>query len=491
MATPLRILLIKPNICVRKGFELQSKMCPPLGLAYLASSLIKAGFHVNILDMVAASNDHTPYKQTHIKYGMTCEQLTDYIKEYAPELIGIGGFTTQYSCMKEIISTIKSVDPQIKIVLGGIHASAMPREVMENTEADYIIQGEGESGIVALAQALQNKNFNNFKNIDGIAYRENGKVIIKPKLRFEEDLDKIPWPARELLDHEKYLTDEVAMPVITSRSCVGRCTFCMLALLTRWKWRARDPVKVVDEIEYLAMKWGYRTISIFDDACNVKPQRLIDLCREVVSRKLNVRLTFPGGLLIRYITKDVLYWIKQAGAVSLSLPVEHVNTYMRNSIIKKDLNIEKVHQVLNWCRDLKLLALVNFVIGMPGETEETIQEIINFIKENAYRIDSLSVYIATPFPGTPFYEMCIEKGYLVDPGKNDFLDFDLYSAHIDTSTMPFSKLGEYKKIIEQTFYNSREPEFPVKYIRKAIRKPNEQTMDYINNVYFSQMELSR
>ncbi|MHC4242100.1 MAG: B12-binding domain-containing radical SAM protein [Planctomycetota bacterium] len=486
MATALKILLIKPNICVRKGYELQSKKCPPLGLAYLAGSLIKAGFHVNILDMVAATDEYTPYGETHVKYGMTEQQLTGYIKENAPGLIGIGGFTTQYGCIKEIVAAIKSFDSTIKIVLGGIHATAMSQEVLGNTEADYIIQGEGESGIVVLAKALDNCEYSKIRDIDGIAYKEDGNVVVKPRLCFQNNLDAIPWPARELLDHEKYLKDEVAMPVITSRGCPGRCTFCSVHLSSGCKWRPRDPVEIADEIEDTVTRWGYKTISVFDDACNVKPQRMIELCQEIIRRSLRTRLTFPGGLIVRYITRDLLYWIKQAGAVSLSLPVEHVNTFMRNSIIKKNLNIEKVFQVLDWCRELKLLALVNFVIGMPGETEETLQEIISFVKENACRIDSLSVYIATPFPGTEFYDSAAKNGYLTEPEKDRFLDFDLYTSHLDTEMLPHTKVTDYKHIIEKTFADCRGPNFPVDYIRKAIRKPNKETESYIDDVYFSE-----
>jgi len=479
-----KILLIKPNICLRKGFDLQDKLCPPIGLAYLAGTLIEAGYEVEMLDMVATVNESWPYRETHLCYGLTNEGLIDRIRKYNPDLIGIGAFTSQYARVKEMVAAIKSFDPKIKIVLGGIHATAMPRGVLNGTKADFVIQGEGESGIVDLAEALGKDDLNKIKNIDGIAYREDGNVIVKPRLHFEYALDSIAWPARQLLEHERYTKDEVSMPVITSRSCPGRCTFCSVHILSGRKWRTRDPINIVDEIEDFVTKWGYKTVSIFDDACNIVPQRLIKICQEVINRKLKIKLTFPGGLVTRYITKDLLYWMKQAGAVSLTVPIEHANGYMRNSIIRKNLDSRKIFQVLNWCREFKLLALVNFVLGMPGETEESLQDIVTFVKENAHYIDALSVYIATPFPGTPFFNTSIEKGYLVEADKNDFLDFDTYTAHIDTPIMSRMMVAEYRKIIEQTFVATRGKHFPVGYIRKAIRKPNKETIDYINNVYF-------
>ena len=475
-----RILLIKPNVCVRRGFDLQSKKAPPIGLAYLAGSLIDAGYDTKIIDMVAESDNQWPFRDTHIAFGLNDKELIQRIKEYGPNLVGIGGFTAQYPRIKEIILAIKGFDPSIKIVLGGIHATAVPVQVMEQTEADFIIQGEGEEAIVELAKALEVGA--SVEGVDGIVYRNGYSVIAKPKLRYITDLDSLPLPAHSILRHENYLSDRVAMPVITSRSCPGRCTFCSVHLTMGKKWRKRDPVLVVDEIESL-VDLGYKTISIFDDAANVLPERLIEISKETLRRNLDVRLTFPG-LIINNITKDLLYWIKKAGAVSISLPIEHVNEYMRNTVIKKKLKMEKIDEVLSWCREVGLLVLVNFVLGMPGETEETLQEIVGFVKENARRFDSVSIYIATPYPGTKFYSDCQERGMLVGLGEGDFLDFDQYTAHIETPTMSHEVIDRYKEIIDRTFEESREDGFSSKYIRKAIRKPTKETMDYIENVYF-------
>lgn len=467
---------------------MQEKMCPPIGLAYLAGSLIKAGYETEILDMVAASEETWPYRETHIGYGLTNQGLIDRIKKYGPNLVGIGGFTSQYSRIKDIIAVIKTFNPEIKIAAGGIHATAMPRQLLEETQADFVLQGEAESAVVSLVKALERGEEEAVKFIDGVGFKEQGQVIIKPKIRFEENLDVLPWPARHLLDHEKYLKDEQAMPVITSRSCPGRCTFCSVHLTSGKMWRARDPILVADEIEDFVKRWGYKTVSIFDDACNVSSQRLIKILQEIVRRRLKIRITFPGGLITRFITKDLLYWMKQAGVVSLGLPIEHANEHIRNSVIRKNLNKEQMSQVFEWCRELEILALVNFVIGMPGETKETLEEIVAFTKENALLIDAVAVYIATPFPGSAFYNECLEKGILLDTARNDFLDFDLYSTHIETLAMPHATLEQYKKRIEQTFALARGKDFPADYIRKAIRKPDRETTDYINNVYFKSLK---
>jgi anaerobic magnesium-protoporphyrin IX monomethyl ester cyclase len=481
---PSKVLLIKPNFSIRYGFDLQSKKAPPIGLACCAATLLRAGHDVRIIDMVAESDEIRHHTETHRCFGMSDMELINRIREYDPDLVGIGGFTSQHQRIKEISAAIKRDNPNRKIVLGGINATAMPRFVLESSQADFILQGEAESTIVDFVEALESNNRDKLECIDGIGFRKGDTIIIKPKQHFIANLDSIPWPARQLLSHEKYQEDGVAMPVITSRSCPGRCTFCSVHLTQGYKWRRREPRDVCDEIEDCVARWGYKTISIFDDACNVLPERLIEICREVVKRKLDVRLTFPSGLIIRYITKDLLYWMKQAGAVSFSLPVEHANEIIRNGIIMKDLSLEKVYPVLDWCRELKILSVVNFVLGMPGETEETITDIEDFIKKNTYRMDAVSIYLATPFPGTKFYEECLRKNYLQSPEKNGFLDFDCYSPHIETETMTRERVLEHKRRIEKLFTELKGPDFPAEFIRRAIRKPDAATQDYVDNVYF-------
>ncbi len=483
-----RILLIKPNILVRNGFVLQSKMCPPIGLAYLAATLRDAGFEVEILDMVAESPKKSwPYSETHTAWGMNDYELVERIWAYGPRLIGIGGFTSQFGRIKGLVDAIKDITPATPVVLGGANASTLPKYALEKTKADYVVQGEGEATILALAKAIESNDYSSIVKIDGLGYRDRNDVVINPRKCFIEDVDSIPWPAREMLNHEQYIADGVAMPVISSRSCPCSCTFCNVHLISGHKWRPRDPIDVVDEIQYLVDMWGYRTVSIFDDAANVRPDRLVTICKEVVRRELPIRLVFPSSLIIKFLTKDLLYWMKQAGAVGLSLPIEHANDHMRNSIIRKNLSLEHVDEVMDWCRELRLLMVGNFVIGMPGETEQTLDELLDYVKTRGARLDMISVYYATPFPGTEFYQQCIDNKYLTEPGKNEFLDFDTYTMHINTGDLSIETLNHYKHAIEQALFDVYGSDFPAGYIRKIFRKPDDEGITFLNDIYFPQM----
>lgn len=482
-----KVLLIKPNILVRKGFDLHSRMSPPIGLAYIASPLLKAGVQVEIIDMVAeAPAAKTEYGETHDIYGLTNFELLGILEQKRPDLVGIGGFTSQFGCVKRIVSAVKSFSPSLPVVLGGVNATALPLYVLEQTAADYVVMGEGEKAMMELVSSLRSGDLSSLVNINGFAWKDvGGEIKVNKKTEFIADIDEIAWPARELFKHEVYIRDGVSMPVISSRSCPGRCTFCSVHQMTGYKWRGREPDDVVDEIEYLAKEWGYETVSIFDDAANVIPERLIKICREVVRRNLRVRLVFPSSLILKHVTKDLLYWMKKAGSVGLSLPIEHSDQVMRNVIMKKSLDLAHVDNVLQWCRELKLLTIGNFVIGMPGENEATLQGLETYVRKIAKRIDAVSVYAATPFPGTRFYRECLESGMLKDPEANEFLDFDTYTVHVSTPEMPIERILFYKNKIESAFREERGDDFPADYIRRVFRKPDAAGLDYLEKCYFA------
>lgn len=483
----MKILLIKPNISIRKGFNSLSRCSPPIGLAYIAAPLLKEGFEVKILDMVAESNVIHKQTDTHDYFGMTDDELLVFLIKYRPDLVGIGGFTHQHQRIRQICNAIKSKMPSMPVILGGIHATSMPRFVLETTEADYVLQGAGEDTMMQLVRALHDGDYKGITNIDGIAYRNGEQIIVKPRTHFTEKLDTILWPARELLNHQCYIDDGVAMPVITSRSCVKRCAFCCAFLSSGKKWRYRNPDDVVDEIFYLVNRWGYENVCVFDDAANIIPERLLHICRRVAEKHLNMRLVFPSSLIVEYLTRDLLYWMKKAGTVFLSVPLEHPNDYMRNQVIGKRLDMKHFFRAIEACREHKILTMMNLVIGMPGETEETIEEVKEFVRLHAHQLDALSLTTATAFPGTKFYDHCVEKGYLVNPEKNEFLDYDTYTAHIETATMSAERIEQHKNDINNLFIEMKGDQYDEKYIRTSMRKPTADSLRYLEEHYFPSM----
>lgn len=480
----LNITLIKPNISIRRGFALQNTVYPPLGLAYLAAALLQNMHDVTIIDMTAEKPDHSwDFRATHCCYGMEDHDLIKRLQELKPDVVGITGFTAQHARIVEICHALKGALPATKIVLGGCHASTMPAFLLETTKADYILGGEGENTFVQLANALESGRSKEIRGIDGIAI-PGEPPLISTKKNFEKNIDALPLPARQLFPNEVYLASGSAMPLITSRGCPNSCTFCCIHATQGHGWRPRSASCVVDEMEIVHKELGYETISIFDDAFNVRADHVVAICKEIISRKLNINLISPGGLIIRGLTKETLLWMKKAGFASVSLPFEHVSDDMRNLVIKKNLKTEKFAEVLDWCRELQLLTLVNFVIGMPGETEESMNCILEYVRRNAKRMDAVQILIATPFPGTEFYRECIDKNFLIDPAKNEFLDFDLYECLINTPTLRSETVDTYKSLIENAFLNERGDREMLLKVRRTMRKPDRESLEYVNSIYF-------
>ncbi|MBI4665268.1 MAG: B12-binding domain-containing radical SAM protein [Nitrospinae bacterium] len=479
----LRALLIKPNIVSRRGFDMLNKMTPPLGLGYIASALLAAGHEVKILDMVAEGAGRMwDYGASHTCHGLTDDDLLDVCRAFAPDVVGVTGFTTQHSRIVEIISAVKIALPGVITVLGGVHVTSIPEMVMECSGADYALLGDAEESIVGLFEAVSPGNAQALERIGGLARRVDGGIAVNPLNARGLDIGGIRPPARQLLPNEAYIRHGIPMPVITSRGCPYSCAFCCVHVSRGRSYYYRDPASVVDEIESVVRDYGYGTVSIFDDAFNVIPERVIAICKEIKNRRLGIRLVLPSSLIISRLTRETLFWLKEAGCVSVALPFEHVDEKIRNSVINKNLPSSRFEEVLEWCRDVGLLAVVNFVLGMPGETEETLRAIVDYVGKNAFRMDGVASYIATPFPGTPFYRECEEKGYLDRAAP--FLEYDLYGSVIDTPWITGRVVEKYKTEIDSAFKRAREGLFDENIVRRAIRKSDKEAMAYVNSYYF-------
>ena len=265
----LRVLLIRPNLCVRRGFSLHNSCSPPLGLAYLAASLLKQGHVVSIVDTMVGSEDMRDFMGTHICYGLSQAGLRGRIREFRPDVVGIGGFVSQFPLINQLVEMIKAYDSNLKVVLGGACPTSIPTRVLAQTRADFILQGEAESSFAQLLGYCEHGEYHHIEDIDGIAFRKDKEIVVKPKMYFEKNVSVIPAPARQLFENELYHQRNEPMPIVTSRGCPGSCAFCSAYLLAGRAWRPREAIEVTDEIEEIVRKWGYDTVSVFDDACNV------------------------------------------------------------------------------------------------------------------------------------------------------------------------------------------------------------------------------
>ncbi len=444
---PKRILLINPPTPV---FVKSKDRSIPLSLLYIGAFLKKNNHEVKLIDI---NNDFLNLEekgQLNREEYFSC-RFIDELKKFNPDFVGITClFSGRFKSAVELSERIKKFNPNISIVIGGIHPTMFPEEVLKlHTTIDYVCIGEGEKSTLELI----NFHFidkSNLKNIDGIAYRKGGEIFINPKNSFIEDLDELPFPDYDLINLKDYYFDtskwynprklpiNLPLPILTSRSCPNLCTFCSMFLVHGKRWRARSAKNVVDEIEDLYNKYSHRYFSIMDDNFSLSKTRIIEITNEIIKRGLNIQFDTPNGLSIKTLDKEVMDGLVNAGLIRLCVAPESGSEYIRNSIMKKNISTERIYEFFKLAKDYENLFIkAFFVIGYPQETHETLNETYEMIKRISGSIDQVGIFNLIPFPGTEVYKNCIENG-LIEKPKNDLCDDDTFSNYND-SDIPIIK----------------------------------------------------
>jgi magnesium-protoporphyrin IX monomethyl ester (oxidative) cyclase len=346
----MSVLLISPALL---EFEPTKDYTPPLSMLYLSSVLQHIGIDVKILDI----SIYKPWESELGSAKYSEEKIIQQVAEFEPSLIGFTCFFSgQFSLILNLSKQIKSKYKNIPIVIGGMHPTIYAKEIITNCPTiDYVVIGEGEEQIVALAQLLSKKAPDSLSSLEGIAYRNNGNVIVNPKRHFIEDLDELPCPAYDLINCEDYyhptshwhnpknLSFNMTFPIISSRSCPNRCNFCSNFLAMGSRFRAISPKKVVDEIQLLYEHYGQNHFSFMDDNITLSKRHIISICNEILRRKLNLQFETPNGVFLRSLDQEVIESMVEAGWVRGALAIESGSEFIRNKVMGKRLPQEKIY----------------------------------------------------------------------------------------------------------------------------------------------------
>jgi len=423
----MRVMLLNPPFETSKLAGIGVTF--PLGLAYLASALDKAGLDVVALD-AAIEGPREATRNGTIKYGLSPEQLKNRIDQIKPDIVGISCFfSSRFPAVLQAARIVKSIDTRIITVTGGIHPTLMPERVCACPELDFVIIGEGEESFVQLLREFDGGR--EFDSVDGLAFKRDGQVVINAKRHFIGDLDAVGSPAWDKFRLERYLDLHEERwglgrgryaPVITSRGCPYRCVFCSIHSVMGCTYRVHSPARVLNEIETLVSKYNVDEISFEDDNLTFDKDRFIQICKGIIEQKIRIRWNTPNGVHVGSLDDEALAWAKEAGCDSLNLGIESGDDHIRNHVIKKGLRRGKIYEVVSACHKLGIKPNAYFVIAMPGETDSSIDKTREYIKD--LRFDNLSLFIATPTPGTKFYDDCVAKGY-IKPAlyEDEFINF--------------------------------------------------------------------
>lgn len=284
---------------------------PPLGLAYVAASLEKAGFQVEMLDNYVLNKPIDEIKQT--------------VRRLNPEIVGITCSSATYNQCVETAKVVKEALPSCKVVVGGWHPSYVPESMLQHPEVDYVVMGEGEHTMVALATHIAKSEEDEVATIPGLAYRRKDRMVTNPQ-RFIRNLDEVPFPARHLLPMHLYdRTIEFlrAKPVDTVnvvRGCPYNCAYCETRKLWGQTCRAFSPTRVVAELEHMISNYGTKGVHFVGDNFTIRKKETAEICELLKKQKLD--LEWVCDTRVDLVSRDLLRTMKAAGCRTIWFGVE-------------------------------------------------------------------------------------------------------------------------------------------------------------------------
>lgn len=419
----MNILLVLPKIFA----NLEEVEHFPIGMAYVSSSLKKAGHNVHILNL---NFENRPVK----------ELLQEYISKYHIDIVETGGLITHYHMVKEVVDTVKEIDSKVYTLVGGGIITGAPEVVMQGIQnADFGVFGEGEITNCEVSRAIEGEI--PFSKVDGLIYRK--RICDKNDTSFEcyknqprkeiEDLDSIPWPDYKGFSLDKMLerSPKKYVTMSTGRSCVFHCTFCFHTSGQKYRQRSLDGF--FKELDYLVDEYGIDNIYITDElfACNQK--RLDEFCERIK----NYNILWAIQLRVNVANKKMLQQLKDSGCIIISYGLESADDSILASM-KKGINIKQIEQALRDSYEVGISAHGAFIFGDINEDLNTVETTLQWWREHAeYNIGLAMIQV---YPGTYLYQYAVENGII----KNELEFIEKECPYINVSKLTdqeYIKLG--------------------------------------------------
>ncbi|MFB3895207.1 MAG: radical SAM protein [bacterium] len=433
----------------------------PFFLAYATAVLERAKVEVMLVDGIAEE--------------FTEQEFISRISRFQPNLIVLEASTSSIDADIDIAKRIKAVIPQSQLAFCGPHIFMYQSEFLkEHSEIDFVLQGEYEYTLLDLVNRLQNQQ--DLALVAGLIYRANSQIIVNPTRPVIDNLDELPWPSRKMLPMTKYcdLGNVLPQPGVqmwASRGCPYQCIFCSWPqiMYDGHKYRVRNPVDVVDEMESLVKEYGFKSVYFDDDTFNIGKERMLKISAEIKKRNLCI----PWAIMARADTTDIdtLKSMQDAGLIALKYGVESGVQDLVNAC-KKNLDLNKVTKTVRETKELGIKVHLTFTFGLPGETKETIKKSVDYAI--SLDPDTVQFSIVTPYPGSSYFEQLDKQGYIL---SKNWQEYDGYNrAVIRTDNLTQQDLEEGLRYANRMWERHRvrrtmRPEYFVSNIKKAIKNP--------------------
>ncbi|MCK9223840.1 MAG: B12-binding domain-containing radical SAM protein [Candidatus Muirbacterium halophilum] len=360
---------------------------PPLGLLYIASSLKNAGMDVQVLDCQV---EELNYKQ-----------LKKRIETIKPDVVGMTLMTFCIFDVKKTAQLCKSINPNIKIILGGPHIYIYPEETARLSWVDAVLIGEADFTAPDFFKNINNEEL--LKKVPGACFvKKDGNIHKNPPPPLIENLDTVQFPARELTFFKKYNSviakRTPVTTMFTSRGCPYKCLFCDRPHLGD-KFRARTAKNVVDEIEK-CYEMGINEFLIYDDTFTIIRERVVEICEILIKKNLHKKIGWDVRARVNTVDYELLCLMKKAGCERIHYGVESGSEKILK-VLRKGITLEQALKVFKETKKAKIQTLAYFMIGSPEETVEDVEKTIKFMKK--LNPDYVHVTITSPFPATELY----------------------------------------------------------------------------------------
>ncbi len=384
-----RISLINPPISGKSP----SLVIPSLGLGYLAASLRQAGLETGIIDAVALGWDH--------------DAVAQEVARLKPDLVGITATTPLSGSAYRLAQSLR---PHARwLVLGGAHSSAVGRKIFEQCpELDFGFRGEAEEIFPEFAKRLLAGD--TAAHLPGVITPTHDSPPASIK-----DLDRLPFPAWDLMPMASYrhplFPGERVATIFSSRGCPYQCIFCDKAVCGS-QFRPRSPANVLQEIEALRARHAVTAFIFYDDLFTLDSDRVVELCRRMLSRGLKIRWKCEGRVNI--VDQELLTWMRKAGCVQIAYGIETAHQKGLDWL-RKGTTVEQIREAVARTHKAGIKVLGYFILGIPAEDYQEELRTVEFAIELG--LDYAQFASLSPFPGTPLYDLAVEKGwYREGPG---------------------------------------------------------------------------
>ena len=439
----MKVLLLNPLTLDNKKFIREGRctqeqgvwatLWPPISLATIGAVLEEDGHEVRIVDCAAQ--------------GSSWDELGQLINRFSPEIVIWSTGTPSIKSDLDMASFIKRCNDKISTTVFGTHVTVLDKQCMEAfPEIDFIIRNEPELTSRELVKALQEGR--GVEDVAGLTFRNGAyEISDNPSRSFIEDLDSLPLPAWHLLDLDCYhlpLKGKRYLMISPLRGCPFNCSFCTCQTYYGKKLRKRSVESVLREIEYDSKRFGIRDFFFWAETFVVDKEYVKNLCSEIIER--GIHISWTSNSRVDTVDGPLLKLMARAGCWMISYGIESASQKVLDEVVK-GTTVEQAYEAVRYAQEAGIKTVGHFILGLPGETEESIEYTINYAKQLG--LDLAQFYSAVPFPGSRLYERALKEGWIKN---HDFSHFRQDYAIMELPTISSQMVNRYRALAYRQFY---------------------------------------